>query len=222
MNASVKTPEEPQNEAVATLGDLLYADKSALLVTESEWVRVVAAIAAGNQLALAALYERSHRFVYTLAMRLARNKETAEEITLDVYHDIWRRASKYAPADGTVVGWIMNLTRSRAIDRIRFDQRKKRVNSEGADPLFATSAGDAGQVVQSNETAHELRKALQVLTTDERLAIETAYFSELTYAEAARQLSQPLGTVKTRIRSGLGKLRDVLSVDAKAEGNRVS
>ena len=83
------------------------------------------------------LYERAHRAVFTFVMRITANRETAEEVTLDVFHDVWRRASRYQEADGTVLGWIMNQARSRAIDRLRFEQRKKRVQPEDADPLSA-------------------------------------------------------------------------------------
>ena len=72
--------------------------------------------------------KRTHRIVFTLMVRITNNRETAEELTLDVFHDVWRRASTYDPAGGSVVGWIMNQARSRAIDRLRFEQRKKRVD----------------------------------------------------------------------------------------------
>ena len=83
-------------------------------------------IAGGDQIALHALYEGSHRLVFTLIMRITANRETAEELTVDVFHDVWRRASGYDAANGTVLGWIMNQARSRAIDRLRFEGRKKR------------------------------------------------------------------------------------------------
>jgi len=88
-----------------TLGDVLYG-KSRAVVPEQDWVALVQSIAAGNQFALHALYERSHRIVFTLAIRIVANQETAEEITIDVFHDVWRRASQYDPANGTVLGWI--------------------------------------------------------------------------------------------------------------------
>ena len=112
-----------------TLGEVLYANPSKALVSEAEWVALVQSVAAGDQGALHALYERAHRVVFTLIMRITANRETAEEVTLDVFHDVWRRASRYQEADGTVLGWIMNQARSRAIDRLRFEQRKKRVQS---------------------------------------------------------------------------------------------
>jgi RNA polymerase sigma-70 factor (ECF subfamily) len=166
-------------------------------------------VAGGDQRALHSLYEQTHRIVFTLIMRIIVNRETAEEVTLDVFYDVWRKASTYDPANGSVVGWIMNQARSRAIDRLRFDQRKKRVNT---DPhrLGATDIVNPQQACLFEEQSRLLRHALEVLTPEERNAIETAFFSELTYEQTARKLNQPLGTVKTRIRSGLGKLREAL------------
>lgn len=112
-----------------TLGDILYADKAKFRVSEEEWLSLVRAVAGGDQRALHSLYERTHRIVFTLIVRITMNRETAEEVTLDVFYDVWRKASTYDPANGSVVGWIMNQARCRAIDRLRFDQRKKRVNT---------------------------------------------------------------------------------------------
>lgn len=178
---------------------------------EKDWVGLVQSIAAGDQRALRALYERTHRIVFTLTVRITNNRETAEELTLDVFHDVWRRASTYDAAGGTVVGWIMNQARSRAIDRLRFDQRKKRVNHHADNPPSATAASDPHEAFDLREQGRLLRSALTVLTPDERQAIETAFFSELTYDEVAARLNQPIGTVKTRIRSGLAKLRQALA-----------
>src|SRR5438132_14201109 len=201
-----------QHESEArTLGDLLYADQAKVLVSEKDWVRLVQSIAAGDQLALHSLYEQTHRIVFTLIVRITNNRETAEELTLDVFYDVWRRASAYDPADGSVVGWIMTQARSRAIDRLRFEQRKKRVNSYADDPVTVTAASGPQEAFEAREQGRLLRHALRGLTPDEQQAIETAFFSELTYHEAAIRLNQPLGTVKTRIRSGLERLRQALA-----------
>jgi RNA polymerase sigma-70 factor, ECF subfamily len=165
----------------------------------------------GDQRALHALYERTHRVVFTLIVRITANRETAEEVTLDVFHEVWRRASQYQEADGSVLGWIMNQARSRAIDRLRFEQRKKRVQPEGGDPFPVTGAADPADLIAFKEQSHMLRNALAVLMPEERNAIEAAFFSELTYAEVAARLNEPLGTIKTRIRSGLQKLRTALA-----------
>ena len=201
--------EKYQQKPPATLGDVLYA-KSKASVPEQDWVTLVRAMAAGDQLALHQLYEMAHRVVFTLAMRITANRETAEELTVDVFHDVWRRASHYDAEKGTVLGWIMNQTRSRAIDRLRFDSRKKR--SGDGDPLPPTEvAPDPRDVLELREQEKSLRAALAMLTPDERLAIETTFFTGLTHAEAAARLNQPLGTIKTRIRSGLYKLRRSLN-----------
>src|SRR5579864_3523903 len=191
-----------------TLGDVLYADRSKFHVSEDEWLQLVRAVAGGDQRALRSLYERTHRIVFTLIVRITMNRETAEEVTLDVFHDVWRRASTYDPANGSVAGWIMNQARSRAIDRLRYDQRKKRVNGYPHSLRPTTDIVDPQQACLFEEQSRTLQNALEVLTPEERSAIETAFFSELTYEETAKKLNQPLGTVKTRIRSGLGKLRE--------------
>lgn len=211
MEAAEQLPEEGPGDQgrAATLGDVLYPDKSRFRVPESEWASLVQAIARGDQLALHALYDRSHRIVFTLIMRITGNRETAEEVTLDVFHDVWRRASAYDAAHGTVIAWVMNQARSRALDRVRFDGRKKRSGDAGefAEPGLADDLQDSLVLKQE---AQALRGALGVLTADERQAIETAFFAEMTYAEAAARLNQPVGTVKTRIRSALHKLRQAL------------
>jgi RNA polymerase sigma-70 factor, ECF subfamily len=197
---TTRKPNEDPREEGTTLGDLPYLNKARAPVSEKDWVGLVQSIAGGDQLALHALYKQTHRIVFTLIVRITSNRETAEEVTLDVFHDVWRRASTYDPTGGPVVGWIMNQARSRAIDRLRFEQRKKRVNNQADSPLTVIAASDP-------QEAFDVR----VLTPEEQRAIETAFFSDLTYCEAAERLNQPLGTVKTRIRSGLAKLRQALA-----------
>jgi RNA polymerase sigma-70 factor (ECF subfamily) len=164
-----------------TLADVLYASFKAP-VPEGDWARLVRCVAASDQSALHTLYERSHRIVFTLIMRITANRETAEEITLDVFHDIWRRARDYDPANFTVLGWIMNLARARATGCLPYE----------------------GDLLKFSEQREALRKALATLAPDERLAIETTFFAGLPHAQAAARIDQPLGTV---IRSGLHKLR---------------
>jgi RNA polymerase sigma-70 factor, ECF subfamily len=210
-----RPPNHDRPDGEATLGDVLYANRAKAPPSELVWVELVRAIAGGDQLALHTLYTRTHRLVFTLSLRIVGNRETAEELTLDVFHDVWRRASTYDPANGSVIGWIMNQARSRAIDRLRFEQRKKRVAASGDAPPTVTAAGSPHEAFDAGEQGRLLRDALLVLTPEERSAIETAYFSELTYREAATRLNQPLGTVKTRIRSGLTKLRQALTEKLK-------
>ena len=214
VEAAQHFEEERREDSPGTLGDVLYAGRSKSPESEKDWVALVQAIAAGDQVALHALYERTHRLVFTLIVRITRNRETAEELTLDVFYDVWRRASRYDAGNGTVLGWIMNQARSRAIDRLRFEQRKKRVDPHASDASPEVETLDLHDVLEFREQGRALRGALTVLTPDERQAIEAAFFAELTYAEVAARLNLPLGTVKTRIRSGLHKLRQVLAAGA--------
>jgi RNA polymerase sigma-70 factor (ECF subfamily) len=204
--------KERRQKAPVTLGDVLYA-KSKASVPEQDWATLVQSIAARDQLALHALYERANRIVFTLIMRITANRETAEELTIDVFHDVWRRASGYGPENGTVLGWIMNQARSRALDRLRFESRKKRSHC-GDVPPPAEVAADPRDVIAPREQGESLRAALAALTPGERQAIEITFFAGLTHAEAAARLNQPLGTIKTRIRSGLDKLRQTLTTEA--------
>lgn len=208
MKSGSENTEDAQDVS-PTLGDVLYASKSKTLVAESEWAALVRSCAVGDQSALHALYERAHRPVFTLMIRMTNSRETAEELTLDVFHDVWRRASAYDAVNGTVLGWIMNQARSRAIDRVRFEQRKKRVPPEGV--AVEESPIEFRDVVESGQQRDALTDALKCLTPDERMAIETAYFSELSYAQVAERLKQPIGTIKTRIRSALFKLRQAMA-----------
>src|SRR5260370_17658710 len=211
MISVVGANEDERECETRTVGEVLYVNKARVRVSEEDWVRLVQSIAAGDELALRSLYEQTYRIVFTLIVRIINNRETAEEVTLDVFHDVWRRASTYDPAHGSVVGLIMNQARSRAIDRLRFEHRKKRFTDYVDSPLPTTAAKDPQEAAHFDEQSRLLRNALKLFMPDEPRAIETAFFSELTYHEVATKLNQPLGTVKTRIRSGLGKLRQELA-----------
>ncbi|HEY8515077.1 MAG TPA: sigma-70 family RNA polymerase sigma factor [Candidatus Binatia bacterium] len=207
MSAGGPTSRDPSDGPGLTLGDLLHSD-SKVPVSEEEWVDLVRRVAAGDERALRALYDRASRIVFTLSMRITDDRQAAEEVTLDVFHDVWRRAASYDAANGTVVGWIMNQARSRSIDRLRAGRRKKRVDHQPG--ILAAASDDPQDDASRREEGRALHGALTVLNPKERRAIEMAYFSGLTHAEVAERLEEPLGTVKTRIRSGLDKLRRAL------------
>ena len=210
MRLVTTSPErdDPDDRPARVLGSLLFADADEAPVLEAEWVDLVRAIGSGDQGALRELYVRTHRIVFTLILRILKNPLSAEEVTLDVYHDVWRRSAAYDPARGSVVAWIMNQARSRAIDRLRRERRSKRVDDGKTSSLVGDEA--AAESLPPEEQRRLLKTAIEALTIDERRAIEMAYFDELTYAEVAERLGAPLGTIKTRIRSGLAKLRTLL------------
>lgn len=213
--ANDENPAAPQSGSSATLGGLLYADAARARIPESEWLALVRDIARGDQLALRALYDRAHRLVFTLALRLTGSRETAEELTVDVFHGLWRRASAYDPDAGTVLAWIMNQARSRTIDRLRHDHRHKRLNPGTCDEALAPAAlAEAGVLADRADDARTLQRAMAGLPAGERQAIQSAFYAEMTHAEVAERLAEPLGTVKTRIRSGLARLRKILTPGA--------
>ena len=177
---------------------------------EHEWVGLVESIAAGDQPAMRTLFERMHRVVFAMAVRICGDRELAEEVTLDVFVDIWHRSARYDPLDGSVSGWILMQTKSRAIDRLRFERRKKRVRRDPEDTQHVDVRWP-GDDLDARERHTALEHALATLTTNEREAIDGAYFLELTYAETATHLQEPLGTIKTRMRSALAKLRLALA-----------
>jgi RNA polymerase sigma-70 factor, ECF subfamily len=202
------TPDD--EEAQSTLGGLLYADPTRHRVAESEWAALVRTVAQGDQLALRTLYERMDRLVFTLALRITGSRETADEVTVDVFFQVWQRAGTYDPAIGPVVAWVMNLARSRSIDRLRHEQRSKRT-SASADPTCDAFVADesVGALDLQADTAR-LRLALAQLPALEREVLEAAFFHDLSYSEVAEHFGHPLGTVKTRIRAGLARLRKAL------------
>src|SRR5690606_17704609 len=161
--------------SVATLGDVLYADKTQAIVPEEDWAALVRAIAAGDLDALHALYRRTYRVVFTLAMRLTEDRATAEECTLDVFHDVSRRASgveevwgrgaSCEPSGGQVLGWVVNQAGSRPIDRLRCEQRKKRVDPSPTPPLPAATAMNPQETLERRQQSALLREALAVLSS---------------------------------------------------------
>lgn len=203
--------ENPKKSPKKTLGDVLYAASKAP-ASEEEWARLVQAIAAGDQIALHALYERAHRFVFTLILRITADQETAEELTVEVFHDIWLGAARYDAANGTVLGWIMNQAHARATDRLRSNGGTRGNGGDGPPPDRA--AADPHDRPGLSDQRESLCAALTALTPDERQAIETIFFAGLTHAEAAARLNVPLGTIRTSIRSGLYKLRRALTGEA--------
>jgi len=212
VSSAKRTKGSGADPALRTLGDLLYADHTKARVSEDAWVALVRAMAAGDQLALRVLYQRTHRLVFTFLARLLNDRRSAEEVTVDTFHAVWIRSAKYDPAGGPVLGWIMNQARSRGIDRLRYEQRKKRTALSAPDDVLEIDNDGASEAIEAMQEAQALRECLTILTAGEREAIEAAFFQELTYLEVAARLDQPLGTIKTRIRSGLEKLRQGLGV----------
>ena len=169
-------------------------------------------IAHGDADALATLYDRHIRSVFSLAIRIVEDQGDAEDVVQEVFSQAWEQAARYDAGRGSVVGWLLVMTRSRAIDRRR--ARGARPDGPSSPDATALPLPDPARAqdfqLQSDEEAARLRAALYRLPFLQRVAIELAYYEGLTQMQIAERLEQPLGTVKTRIRTGLLKLREAL------------
>lgn len=182
------------------------------LVQNHEWAELIVLIAQGDQTALAMLYDRTSPQVFGLVLKILDNREAAEEVTLDVYTQVWRQAHTYDVTRGAPGAWLMTLARTRAIDRFRAGAAERgRIESLDAAQLFASDEGTPEQNVAGQERRQYVQRALTTLTAEQRQAIALAYFYGLSQSEIAEQLQLPLGTVKTRMRLGMMKLREALA-----------
>jgi RNA polymerase sigma-70 factor (ECF subfamily) len=163
---------------------------------------------------LGTLYDRHGRAVFSLALRILGDESDAEEVTQDVFAQAWRRAGQYDESRGTVAAWLLVIARTRAIDRFRARRVRPegRVQDDGGLTLQQLPATDpdVASEMMAAERGQRVRRALEALPFLQRVAIELAYFEGLSQREIAERLEQPLGTVKTRMRLGLLKLRDAL------------
>jgi len=172
-------------------------------------------IGRGDQSAFSALYDRLSRPLYSLALRMLGDAGDAQDALQDVFLQIWSRAATYNPEQSTVFSWTVLLTRSRVIDRLRARKRRLRIvasatGDEDADVADASTMESAADTADKNDEAARVRSVLNNLPSEQREAIELAFFGHLTHHEIAARLGEPLGTIKARIRRGLLKLRERL------------
>jgi len=165
--------------------------------------QLVDAMQAGERAALAALYDRYSGLMYGVARRMLRDPQAAEDLVQDVVVEVWRRADTYSSSRGTVRTWLMMRLRSRALDRIRSAPVRREVAVEDPRAVAAAAADDP----QLGPDRERVRRALATLPTDQREVLELAYFRGLSSSEIAVHVGTPVGTVKSRTRAGLAKLR---------------
>jgi RNA polymerase sigma-70 factor, ECF subfamily len=171
---------------------------------------LLAQIAAGDRMALSQLYDRYARTIYAIAWKSLNSVEDCEEIVLDVFAQVWRIADRFDPAKGSVEQWIFTLARSRIMDRLRKLQRLYKVNeaiSSGKEIEFPTASVDPIEAVEIGERRQQVVAALARIPSEQRQVIELAYYQGLTHTEIAARTGLSLGTVKTRLRLGLSKLK---------------
>jgi RNA polymerase sigma-70 factor (ECF subfamily) len=171
-------------------------------------------LAAGDGDAAARLYDRHARAVYSLVLRILNDEGDAEDVVQEVFAQAWRQAARYDASRGAVGAWLLMMARSRAIDKLR--SVRARPGSRGVDDPAAIDdmpapLRDAPSAIIAAENARLVQRALAELPLLQRLVIELAYYEGLTQREIADRLEQPLGTIKSRLRLGLLRLRDALA-----------
>jgi RNA polymerase sigma-70 factor (ECF subfamily) len=175
---------------------------------------LIARAAKGDQQAFEALYDQSSSLLFTLALRILADREDAAELLQEVYLEVWRKGARYDPARGTPIAWLITLTRSRAIDRLRSRTSKGHGRIESIEETDTPELPDLERgpfkAVADMEVRTAVTKALALLPEAQQEALELAYYEGLSHTEIAARLNQPVGTIKTRIKLGMGKLRMAL------------
>jgi len=168
-------------------------------------------ISSADESALAELYDLTSSLVFSLVLRIVSDRASAEEVVLDVYSQVWRQARDYDSKRGAPLAWLLTISRTRSVDRLRsgWSLRQRTEPIESADSIAVESL-DPEMTALLAERRRIVRAALDELNADQRTAIELAYFGGLSHSEIAESLGEPLGTIKTRIRLGMMKLRDNL------------
>ena len=194
-----------------TNSDTTCCDTSAKEVQMQAWVT---AIAGHDEQALAELYEKTLARVYGLALRITRNSQAAEEVSEDVYWQVWREAPRFDVQRGNVIAWLLTITRSRALDYLR-KQDSAELCEEPELLLMHEPAcdGDPQDLLSATQTNHQLNRALQQLEPVQRQLVAMAFFRGLTHEEITTSTGIALGTVKSHIRRALKQLHDALEED---------
>ncbi len=178
--------------------------------TQNSDAELIHAIARGDEQSFASLYDRYSPILLGFLLRILNNRAEAEDVLQEVFLQVWQRASDFDDTRGRPFTWLVTLARSRGIDRLRALGSRGRVAQEAAlrdvTPTIRNASDDAIQ----SEHSEIVRRALADIPEDQRRALVLAYFEGLTQSEIAARLGEPLGTIKTRARSGLSKLRHLL------------
>jgi RNA polymerase sigma-70 factor (ECF subfamily) len=182
-------------------------------------VELIAAVAQGDRIAIERLYDRFASLVFSVALRILRIQADAEDVVQDVFLQVWNRAETYRSDRGSVESWLLTITRNRALDKRRAANTMKKglaqIRSVASDSVTETVSG---QIVRE-EVSVGVRSALNRLPDEQRRVLELVYFDGLTQSMIAAHLGEPLGTIKTRIRLGLERLRRLVGEVEAHEGS---
>lgn len=188
--------------------------KSALQPSD---VLLIERIAHRDTEAFASLYDRHHAILLGLLIRILHNRTEAEDVLQEVFLAVWQRAADYTETRGTVFTWLVTMTRSRAIDRLRSHNARERLSTQAAqEAQFHIT--DAKDTAAHAERCEIVQRALDGVTEQQRNALLLAYFEGLSQTEIARRLNEPLGTIKSRMRAALLKLHELLNEHRGGDG----
>ncbi|QGV77239.1 ECF RNA polymerase sigma factor SigK [Streptomyces ficellus] len=176
--------------------------------------QVVSRVASGDKEAFATLYDAVAAPVFGLVLRVVRDAAQSEEVAQDVMVEVWRTAARFSPERGSVMTWVMTMAHRRAVDRVRAERAAAERERRDARRALMPAYDEVGEEVAARLESEEVRRCLQSLTEVQRQAVALAYYAGYTHRELAASLSAPLGTVKTRLRDGLLRLRDCMGVRA--------
>ena len=180
-------------------------------------VELLKAIAARDEAALAQLYDRYRAILFGLLMRILNNREEAEDVLQEVFLQVWRKAADFDENRGRPFTWLVTLARSRGIDRLRTLASRERVAEAGAREVSEVISDAATDALKSEQRGL-VSDALAKLPDEQKRPIMLAYFDGLTQTEIATRLGAPLGTVKTRMRTGMIRLRELLAGQGESFG----
>ena len=201
------------SETVSSIGARVLQPPDNISEVEArnqEWAALISRVAEGDEDALTTLYDATNRFIYGLLLRILGNPATAEEVLLDVYVQLWKQAARYDRQRGNPRAWLVTMARSRAIDRMRAEGQVARHGTQLEEASTIAATHDSEWITTHAEMRRLVCSALETLSPEQREVIELAFYSGLTHSEIALRLKQPLGTVKTRVRRGMIKLRELL------------
>ncbi|WP_310962728.1 ECF RNA polymerase sigma factor SigK [Nocardioides terrisoli] len=168
--------------------------------------------ARGDESAFATLYDATAARAHGLVLRVVRDPAQAEEVTQEVYLEIWRTASRFDPSRGSALSWLLTIAHRRAVDRVRSAEAASRNDTTYHRQSGVIEHDETAERAEASMEARRVRSVLQSLTDVQREAVELAYFGGYTHTEVARMLDLPVGTAKTRIRDGLIRMRDAMGV----------
>ena len=180
----------------------------------AEDVALIRRVCEADEAALGALYDRWNRSVFSLVMQILKDPDEAEDIVEETFWQVWRKAPSYEPSRGAVSTWVLTIARRKALDRLRARtrQREESLDANSGFLNLQSSAPDPSQLAEGTERRADLAAALDELPVEQRRVLELGYFSGLSQSEIANAIGEPLGTVKTRMRLAMQKLREPLAI----------